>query len=98
MERAIVALSAVLLLVVFPAVSFSETPSQRSGPTPGAQGKEMSADNFDETKARILQRMEEQIKRITQEKACVSAATNMDELRKCRTVGPQRMMQRPEGK
>jgi len=51
-------------------------------------GKQATSENFDKTKADALQSIGERIKKLTAEKSCVEAATNVDELRKCRFGGP----------
>jgi hypothetical protein len=52
--------------------------------------KNITPENFNEAKAGILQRIEGRLKSLNEEKACVQAAGNADELKKCRP-------QRPEG-
>lgn len=52
-------------------------------------GKEMTPEQFNETKARVLKMIDERRTRLDKEKACVEAATNGAELKKCR---PERSM------
>jgi len=52
-------------------------------------GKEITPEQFPETKARVLKMIDERRTRLDQEKACVQAATNGAELKKCR---PERQM------
>ena len=58
------------------------------GPGPVMQEGGGTPQEFSEIKSRILTMIEERQKRIGQEKSCVEAATNIDELKKCRPVGP----------
>jgi hypothetical protein len=89
MKRAIVIIFAAMLFIAVPVVSFSQPPPGR-----GLQGKEITPENFNEVRSGMLQRIEERMKRLTQEKACVEAAKSADELKKCVPEGPrQKRMQ-----
>lgn len=75
------------------------------GPGPGMRGesaKEMTAEQFDAVKEKVLKMFERRQKRLDGEKACVEAATNMEEMRKCRPeprrqMRPGRRQRLPEG-
>jgi hypothetical protein len=90
MRKATVFIFTAVLLFAFSEVSFSEMRAEGMPPSPGLGPKEITSENFNETKADILLRIEERLKRLNQEKACVQAASSADELKKCRP-------QRPEG-
>lgn len=71
------------LVVVIFLSAFSQVGFAQQGPGPGP-GKAFASENFEETKARVLRMIEERRKRLDQEKACVEAAKNREELTKCR--------------
>jgi hypothetical protein len=56
-------------------------------------GKEITPEQFPEVKAKVLKMLDERRARIDQEKACVQAATNGAELKKCRPERPMGGMQ-----
>lgn len=96
MKRAIVFILAAMLLLSVSSVSFGQSPTENTLPMRGFQGREITPENFNQVKSDILQRMAERMKRITEEKACVEAASNPDELKKCMPGGPpQKRMQQP---
>jgi hypothetical protein len=69
-----------------------------SGPGPamqGGQGKDANPETFSERKARSQKLLEEGKARLEQEKTCVDAATNDEELVKCRP--PRRAMREGGG-
>lgn len=82
----------VCTVLIAAAVSFTAFAQQGPG---GAgpmmqQGeqREVTPEQFNEIKARALKMIEERRTRLDQEKACVEAATNIEELRKCRPERP----------
>lgn len=52
------------------------------------QGAGFPTESFSDIKARVLTMIEERRARMDQEKACVEAATNQEELKKCRPMPP----------
>jgi len=100
MKKAIVFIFTVVLFSAFTNVSFSEMRGENMPPPQGMGMKNITPENFNEAKADILQKIEERLKRLNDEKACVQAASNADELKKCmpqRPGGPggKGMMQKP---
>jgi hypothetical protein len=90
MERVMVFIFTIVLLSAFARVSFSEMRGENMPPSHGMGAKNITPENFNEARAGILQKIEERLKRLNEEKTCVQAASNADELKKCRP-------QRPEG-
>lgn len=87
MRAAVYAVFAALFLT-------AATPAAFAQEYPGGGPGPMAPEQFSEMKARVLKMIEERKTRLDQEKACVEAATNADELRKCR---PERPMMGPGG-
>lgn len=79
-----------MALVAFPEVSFSQTPPE-GGPPPAFKRMEITPENFNEVKAGALQRVERRMKMLSMEKACIEAATNAEEMKKCGPGRPERM-------
>ncbi len=81
---------ATLFLAALIQTGFAQTyPDSGLGPAiQEGGGKEITPQQFSEMKTRILTMIEERRKRLDQEKSCVEAATNADELRKCRQERP----------
>ncbi len=50
--------------------------------------REFTPEQFSDLKSRALKMIEERKTRLEQEKACVEAATNIEEFRKCRPERP----------
>jgi hypothetical protein len=50
--------------------------------------RDVTPEQFSDMKARALKMIEERRTRLDQEKACVEASTNIEELRKCRPERP----------
>lgn len=74
-----------LVVVVIFLFALSQIGLAQQGPGSGpGPGKAFAPENFEETKARVLRMIEERRKRLDQEKACVEAAKNREELTKCR--------------
>ncbi len=71
------------LVVVIFLSALSQVGFAQQGPGPGP-GKAFAPENFNETKARVLRMIEERRERLDQEKACVEASKNTEELKKCR--------------
>lgn len=90
MRKTIVFIFTVVLLGAFAKVSFSEMRGENMPPPQGMGMKNITPENFNEAKAGILQKIEERLKRLNEEKACVQAASDADGLKQCRP-------QRPEG-
>lgn len=90
MRKAMVLIFTVVLLSAVAKVSFSEMRGENMPPSHGMGAKNITPENFNEAKAGILQKIEERLNKLNEEKACVQAASNADELKKCRP-------QRPEG-
>lgn len=88
MKGAIVLIFAALLLIVFSKVSFSEMQAENAPPFYAMAEKEITPENFNEVKPKILQSIEQRMKRLNEEKACVDGANSADELKKCRPVRP----------
>ncbi len=57
-------------------------------PPPRQTDQSLAPEKFPELKARILQRIEERLKRTQEEKACVEAAQSNEDLQKCRPERP----------
>ena len=99
MKKAMVFIFTVVLLSAFAKVSFSEMRGENMPPSHGMGAKNITSENFSEAKAGILQKIEERLKRLNEEKVCVQAAGNADELKKCRPQRPEgpghRGMQKP---
>lgn len=79
---------------------------QSSGESPGPAvqnetGKTLTPEQFQERKTHVLKMIQERRAKLDQAKACVEAATNIAELRKCRPepmgMGPGGMNQRSAG-
>lgn len=82
-----------LFLVALATVAFAQQ-YQGGGPGPGPMMQDdqnLTPEQFKERKARALQMFEEREKQMTQHKACVEAATNAEELQKCRPQQMRRM-------
>lgn len=86
MKRSIILMLALMFLIAFSGSSFSQMlaadetqPAFKEG-----GGKEIPPEKFDEVKSRILQRIDERMNRLRDEKACVENAKNSEGLRKCR--------------
>jgi hypothetical protein len=92
---------AVLLVATVSQVSFAQGPPEGGpgmGPGPGMHqgaGKEITPEQFNQMKSNMLKMIDERKARLDQEKACVQAAKNAEELRKCK---PERPMMRPGGR
>jgi hypothetical protein len=65
--------------------------STGSPAAPGGTGKTVTPEQFQERKARILKMIEERRAKLDQAKTCIEAATNNEELRKCRPEPPEGM-------
>lgn len=82
----------VLAVLIVAAVSLTASAQQGpGGPGPMMQSgekREVSPEQFSEIKARALKMIEERRTRLEQEKSCVEASTNIEELRKCRPERP----------
>jgi hypothetical protein len=78
----------VFVLAVFSQAAFSQQ-APGYGPGPGS-GKALAPENFPDTKARILQMLDDRLTRLSQEKACVEKAENLEGLKKCRPAPPAR--------
>lgn len=89
MKKAMVFIFTVVLLIAFAKVSFSEMRAENMPPSPGMEMKNVTPENFNEAKSGILQKIEERLKRLNEEKACVQAASSPDELNKCRPQRPR---------
>lgn len=98
MKTLIAAIFTAMLLVMFPEVSFSQAPPEGAPPSRGLQGKEITPENFNEVKSSIIKRIDDRLMKLTEEKTCVKAANNADELKKCRTGGPAQMRMQPPPK
>lgn len=89
-----VAVSFVVAALFLAALSQSVFAQQYPGGGPGGpgmqegSGKEITPQQFSEIKNRVLKMIEERQTRLTQEKACVEAATSGAELKKCRPERP----------
>lgn len=90
MKGTIVLIFTVLLLIAFSKVSFSEMSSEKTPPPGPSAVKSITPENFNEAKTKILQSIEQRIKRLNDEKACVAAANNVDDLKKCRPARPDK--------
>jgi hypothetical protein len=83
-----------VVVVLFLAALSQAVPAQQ-GPAGGqgpamreGMGKEITPEQFNETKARVLKMIDERRTRLDQEKTCVEASTNGAELKKCRPERP----------
>lgn len=76
-----------VIAVMFVMLVFGFSSAQAPGGPPPAD-KEITPEKFGELKADLLKRIDDRMQRIAEEKTCVSAATNMEELRKCRPQRP----------
>jgi hypothetical protein len=79
-----------LFVAAFSQVTFAQSAPEQ-GPSPGMQ---MTPEQFNLRKTHLLSMIEERRTRLGQEKACVEAAKDIVELRKCR---PERPMMGPGG-
>ena len=87
MKRIIVIMLAVMFVISFSLVSSAQMPA---GSAPAVKGEQqVPAKKFDDFKAGLLKRLDERIKRLTEEKACVEAAKDREELKKCRPERPE---------
>jgi hypothetical protein len=92
---------AVLLVAALSQAAFAQGAPEGGpgmGPGPGMQqgaGKEIPPEQFNQMKANVLKMIEERRVKLDQAKACVQAAKNAEELRKCR---PERPMMGPGGR
>jgi hypothetical protein len=68
----------------------SYAPAQQGG-GPGGGGKGGTPESFQERKARVLKMIDERKTKLDQAKACVEAATNNEDMRKCRPERPEGM-------
>jgi hypothetical protein len=85
--------SFVVAVVFLSALSLNAFAQQQpgNGPGPGDQqmmGREITPENYTEVKARMLTMIEKRRTWLDKEKACVEAAKNADELKKCRPERP----------
>jgi hypothetical protein len=86
---------AVLLVAAFSQVTFGQGAPEGGpgmGPGPGGMqqgaGKEITPEQFSQMKAHALKMIEERRMKLDHAKACVQAAKNPHELRKCRPEPP----------
>jgi hypothetical protein len=85
---------AVLFAAALSQVAFAQGApegGQGMGPGPGMQqggGREITPERFNQMKAHALKMIEERRVKLDQAKACVQAAKNPEELRKCRPEPP----------
>ncbi len=73
-------IAAATLVLMFSAAALAQQ-APGNGRDPG---KRFAPENFQDTKARVLQMIEERRARLDQEKACIEKAENMEEMKKCR--------------
>ena len=98
MRTALSFVFAVLLVAALSQLAFAQgAPEEGPGMGPGSgmqqgAGKEISPEQFNQMKANVLKMIEERRAKLDQAKACVQAANNAAELRKCR---PERPMMGP---
>ena len=86
---AIMVVVALFLAALSQAVLAQQVPAGGPGPAMReGMGKELAPEQFSETKARVLKMIDERRTRLDREKACVEAATNGAELKKCRPERP----------
>lgn len=88
MKRVRMMIGAVALAAVF---SYGLSTNSRAADSPQPQppqGSQMAPEKFPELKARLLERLEERLKRLQTEKACVEAAKSQEDLQKCRPERP----------
>ena len=81
---------AVLFLAAFSPNTFAQQ-QDRIGPGPDDEkmmGREITPENFNEVKARMLTMIEKRRTMLDAEKTCVEAAKSADELKKCRPERP----------
>jgi len=99
MRKAMVFIFTAVLLIAFAKVSFSEMQAENMPPSHGMGMKNITPENFNEVKSNILQKIDERLNRLNEEKACVQASSNADELKKCRPQRPdvpgRKGMQKP---
>ena len=91
MRSILVAFCIALLLTAAAPLAFGQMMPGGGGGGPMMQeqnAKELTPEQFSEMKARILKRLEERRTRMEQEKKCIDASTNAEELRKCRPEPP----------
>jgi len=83
---------AVLFLAAFSSNTLAQQPG--SGPGPNDQkmmGREITPENFNEIRSRMLTMIEKRKTMLDTEKTCVEAAKNAEELKKCRPERPMGM-------
>lgn len=89
------AVASMVVVVLFLA-ALSQAVLAQQGPAGGPggpamhemMGKEITPEQFPEVKAKVLKMIDERRTRLDKEKACVEAATNGAELKKCRPERP----------
>lgn len=90
MKKITALILAVILMTAFSHIAFAQMPgADNNAPVLKGEGnKEFSPENFNEIKSMILKRIEERSKRLSEEKACVEAAKDIAELKKCKPERP----------
>lgn len=92
MKKSAVIMLSLMFIAALSITAFAQQYQGGPGPGPLMQDdQDLTPEQFKERKARILQMFDERDRRIAQDKACVDAATNMEELRKCRPRQMRRM-------
>jgi len=87
MKRILVIVIAAVFVFSMAQSLFAQAPAD--GTPPMLRGdKPAQPQSFEETRASILKRIDDRIRRSTEERACVDASKNMDELKKCRPERP----------
>jgi len=84
MKKALAITMAILFALTITSVTFA-TEEKVAPPIEGIQPMKGTAPNFEQMKADHLKKLDERINSLQQEKACVQAAKNQDELRACRS-------------
>ncbi len=90
MRKTIVLIFALMLLVAFAGASYAQPPEGGAGPAVKEGGqKEITPEKFGEFKEMLLKRIDDRIKRLQDERVCVEAAKNNEDLKKCRPARPE---------
>ncbi len=85
------------LMPALPGSAAQTAPEKGDAPAPmmrNRAARDVTPEQFAEMKARILNRLDERKSRLEQERACVDASKNVEELRKCRPEPPMGPMGR----
>jgi hypothetical protein len=84
MKKALAITMAILFTLSITSVTFASE-EKVAPPIEGSQPTKETGPNFEQMKAYHLKKLDERMNSLQQEKACVQAAKNQDDLRACRS-------------